>query len=181
MAGEYPRYIYFPRPAKPPGWVAEVSKVFADASDAISTEAGVHKTSDEVLAVLRPGLERIGFKVESGKLFGQKLHRPVLFKEMGDPDVSYEIDAYHEGQGILLEIEAGRAIMGNSIYRDIVQMSLMVDARYAIVGMPLAYRYISGGRNMTNLAYRDGKGILDAIWSSGRLRLPFEGMLLIGY
>ena len=71
--------------------------------------------------------------------------------------------------------------MGNAIFRDIIQMSLMVDATNAVIAMPQVYRYMSSGKSMANHAYDDGLGILDAIWSSRRLQLPFEGLLLIGY
>jgi hypothetical protein len=30
-------------------------------------------------------------------------------------------------------------------------------------------------------SYRDSKDQLDALYASGRLRLPFEGVLLFGY
>jgi hypothetical protein len=46
---------------------------------------------------------------------------------------------------IALEVEAGRSTMGNAIYRDIVQMSLLVDVDFAVVAVPVAYRYQSGG------------------------------------
>jgi len=57
----------------------------------------------------------------------------------------------------------------------------MVDATNAVIAMPLVYRYASSGKTMTNHAYNDGLEILDAIWSSNRLRLPFEGLLIVGY
>ncbi len=173
--------MFFPRTKRPPPWVTDVLGVFARHRNEIDTEHAPHSTSDEVLAILRSDLETAGFKVESGKRQIEKLHRPVLFGEMGTPHVKYEIDAYQEANRIVLEVEAGRSIMGNAIFRDIIQMSLMVDAENAVIAMPQVYRYKSGGKTMTNRAYGDGFGILDAIWSSSRLRLPFEGMLLIGY
>jgi hypothetical protein len=115
--------------------------------------------------------------VEKGKTADQKLPRPVLFDEMGEAGLSYDIDAYHEGHGIVMEVEAVRAIRANAIYKDLIQMSLMVDARYAVIAMPLRYKYKSGIDN----PYKRGKDIMDAIFSSGRLRLPFEGVLLVGY
>src|SRR5207249_8200453 len=128
----------------------------------IDSRSAPHKTSDEVLAVMRPELEKIGFKVEAGKHQSDKIHRPVLFGESGVPRVKYEIDAYQETNGIVLEVEAGRSIMGNAIFRDIIQMSLMVDATNAVIAMPQVYRYMSSGKSMANHAYDDGLGILDA-------------------
>ncbi len=39
--------------------------------------------------------------------------------------------------------------------------------------MPIAYRYVA--------AYKDARDMLSAIYAGQRLRLPFEGVLLIGY
>jgi hypothetical protein len=33
----------------------------------------------------------------------------------------------------------------------------------------------------TTKSYDDGRRIVDAIFASGRLKLPFEGTLLLGY
>lgn len=38
-----------------------------------------HLTSDVVLSFLRPGLDALGYEVESGKAAAQKIRRPVLF------------------------------------------------------------------------------------------------------
>ena len=69
--------------------------------------------------------------------------------------------------------------MGNAIYRDIVRMSLMVDARHAIIAVPIEYKY--GKKATVSKAYEIGYDLFDAIWASDRLELPFEGLLLIGY
>ena len=43
--------------------------------------------------------------------------------------------------GIALEVEAGRAMGGgNAVYRDLIETSLIVDARYLTVAVPLLYR-----------------------------------------
>jgi hypothetical protein len=69
-------------------------------------------TSDAVLAQLRPDLIALGFAVELGKSSLDKIKRPVFFGENGMPDLQYEIDAFHSGWQCGLEIEAGRAWMG---------------------------------------------------------------------
>ena len=106
---------------------------------------------------------------------------------MGDHDVEYQIDAYHPDYRIVLEVEAGRGGKGNALYRDIIRMSLMVDTDYAVVALPLAYHHRQRSRGSTNshnvevLAYEEGRRTMDAIYSSGRLQLPFKGFLVIGY
>jgi hypothetical protein len=49
---------------------------------------------DQVLQVLRPQLEALGFQVEAGKSKEQKIERPVFFGENGAPTLRYQIDAY---------------------------------------------------------------------------------------
>jgi hypothetical protein len=145
----------------------------------------VHETrmeSDNVLSVIAGGLEsEMQFTVERGKNKLRKLPHPVLFGDEGAYLRTYEIDAFQADIGIALEVEAGRATMGNAIYRDIVQGSLIVDARFLAVAVPLEYRYKSGKRTVREPSYAKSYSVLEAIFSSERLSLPFEGLLLIGY
>lgn len=90
--------------------------------------------------------------------------RPVLFGKNGIPEVNYEIDAFHDQLGIAVEVEAGRGAAGNADYRDIVRTSLILDANHMALLMPIRTR-----------------GQLSAIYASQRLKLPFGGVLLIGY
>jgi len=109
------------------------------------------------------------------------VRRPVLFGTQGSERVAYEVDAFHDELGIVLEIEAGRGALGNAVYRDLIRASLIVDARYLALGVMQEYRYKSGGRTMRAHSYRDASSLLDAVYGSGRLRLPFEGLLLFGF
>jgi hypothetical protein len=181
MANPYPRFMYFPRSQPPPEWVEGVASCFRKAQAEIDTSAGKWGVSDVVLGHIRAGLEDIGFQVEGGKRHAQKIHRPVFFGEQGIPSTRYEVDAYHPEKHILLEVEAGRAIMGNALYRDIVHMSLIAGADYAVIGIPLKYTYKSGGKDVSGANYEKALGILDTVWGTDRLRLPFKGMLLIGF
>ena len=65
-----------------------------------------------------------------------KIFRPVLFGENGVPEVSYEIDAFHDGLGRAVEVEAGRGAANNADYRDIDRTSLILDADYLVLLMP---------------------------------------------
>jgi hypothetical protein len=79
---------------------------------------------------------------------------------------------------VLLEVEAGSGAMGNAVYRNLVRTSLIVGARFLAYGVMLDYRYSAKG--LTH-SYRDTKELLDAVYRSGRLGLPFEGLLLFSY
>ncbi|KRF42530.1 hypothetical protein ASH01_17050 [Terrabacter sp. Soil811] len=139
------------------------------------------RRSDAVLARLRPDLEALGYQVESGKTRANKITRPVLFGENGKPSVSYEIDAFHDSLKVAVEVEAGRGAANNADYRDILRTSLLLDADYLALFMPIAYHYRSGGKSGVMHAYDGTHSQLDAIYASRRLQLPFEGVLLIGY
>jgi hypothetical protein len=143
-------------------------------------ESAAHSglNSDSVLRKLRPGLELLGYTVEVSKKRADKVRRPVLFGEGGTERVAYEVDAVHDGLGVLLEVEAGRGAMGNAVYRDLIRTSLIVGARFLALGVMVEYRYSKAGLTQS---YRDAKDLLDAIYASGRLQFPFEGILLFGY
>lgn len=52
----------------------------------------------------------------------------------------------HPETGIALEIEAGRGVLGNAIYRDLIQTSLLIDARYLVLAVLIEYHYGLAGR-----------------------------------
>ena len=76
---------------------------------------------------------------------------------------------------------AGRATMGNAIYRDLIQASLMAHARFLVLAVPVEYRYQSGTRTTREPSYAKTYSVVEAIYGSPRLALPFEGLLLVGY
>ena len=71
--------------------------------------------------------------------------------------------------------------MGNAIYRDLIQGSLMVDARYLVLAVPQEYRYKSGKRIAKEPSFAKTYSVVEAIYGSERLSLPFDGLLLVGY
>lgn len=177
----YPHWTYFPRNARAAPWVAGFVGVVRAAEDRISTaERKTGLSSDDVLAVLRPSLLGLGYVVEAGKKRDAKIFRPVLFGENGVPEVSYELDAFHEELGIAVEVEAGRGAANNADYRDIVRTALVLDARFMALLLPLRYRSGAGDRYLVP-AYENTRNLLHAVYASDRLRLPFSGVLLVGY
>jgi hypothetical protein len=142
--------------------------------------ATTHNKSNAALQLLRSGLETLGYLVEGGEE-QRTLYRPVHFGEYGKPDRQYHIDSYNSEHRVGLEVEAGRSIRGNAIYRDIIQTSLLVDVDYFALAIPQKYRFKVGGRGMEDRPYDAAVSILDAIYSCDRLRLPLKGVLLLGY
>lgn len=173
----YPLWKFYPSRSPAPPWVTDVVATFAAAAPSIDSRANHGVTSDNALALLRPGLVDLGFEIEAGKKATGKIRRPVLYGEVGQPRVAYEVDGFHPEHQIILEVEAGRGAAGNADYRDLIRTSLIVDADYLILGMMLEYR--TGKSTMRS--YGRTRDQIDAIYASERLRLPFKGVLLIGY
>ena len=74
-----------------------------------------------------------------------------------------------------MEVEAGRATMGNAIYRDLIQGSLMVDARFLALAVPVEYRYKSGARTAKEPSYAKTYSVVEAIYGSPRLAAAVRG------
>jgi hypothetical protein len=175
----YPVWSYYPKNVMAPGWTARLIDVVEAAEPSISTPAGNRLTSDQVLAVLADDLEPLGWECERNKTSAGKIRRPVLFGENGVPSVRYEVDAVHDTERIVMEVEAGRGARGNAAYRDLIRTSLILDADFFVLLLPVLYRYGAKGTEVP--AYRDCRDLLDAVYASRRLQLPFTGLLLVGY
>jgi len=175
------RFSAFPRTEPPPLFTTQVIEVFRAHESAISTDSlDKGLTSDLVLGKLRAELSQLGFTVEKSKMASEKIKRPVFFGENGAPDLQYEIDAFHEEWKCGLEVEAGRAWMGNAIYRDLVQALVMVKLETLILAVPNGYRYKSGGRDTTSRDYEKSCDVANALYGHTRMRLPYR-LVLIGY
>jgi hypothetical protein len=175
------RFSTYPKTEAPPHFTEALVRVFARCSTQISTtalEKGL--TSDEVLAKVAPNLVGLGFQVERGKSAKDRVERPVFFGENGEPELRYQIDGFHPEWRCGLEIEAGRSFMGNAVYRDLIQASLMVDLDYLCLAVPITYKFKSGGKTSVSRDYDNTRAVAEAIFSHSRIRLPYR-LLVIGY
>ncbi len=121
-------------------------------------------TSDEVLAILRADLVALGFDVEASKRTEDKIRRPVFFGENAQPDLQYEVDAWYPEGRAGLEIKAGRAWMGNAIYRDLIQALVIVEMDHLFLAVPQAYRYKTGGRETISGDYENAVSVAQALY-----------------
>ena len=181
LVDDYPDWFYYPAHEQPPSWVGTFVGIVASCRTEIESRSVSSLTSDQVLGILRPGLVGLGYEVEAGKHRIERIRRPVLFGDRGQERVAYEVDAVHDELGVVVEVEAGRGARGNAVYRDLVRASLIVGAQLLALGVMQEYRHQSGGRPIAVESYREAKDQLDAIYASGRLKLPFSGVLLFGY
>lgn len=175
------RFVSFPRTEPPPHFAAAIVDAFTQHHETISTrrlDKGL--TSDGVMAVVRPALEALGFDVEKGKRADEKIKRPVFFGADGVPELQYEIDAYHPDWRCGLEVEAGRAWLGNAVYRDIVQALVMVQVDCLVIAVANTYKYKSGAKVMRSKDFENTVSVAEALYSHSRMRLPYS-LVVVGY
>ena len=175
------RFSTFPRTEAPQTFVRMIVDAFKAHEAAISTlTLPKGKVSDEVLAEVSPSLQAIGFQVEASKARIDKLERPVFYGENGEPSLKYEVDAYQPEWRCGLEVEAGRAWMGNAVYRDIVLSTVMVDVDHLVLAVPLQYRFNVGSRQTVSRDYDNTLRLVETLFAHTRLKLPYR-MTVIGY
>jgi hypothetical protein len=171
----------FPRTQAPLHFVPQIVSVFRAHGTSIGTTAlSKGLSSDAVMGILRDHLCKIGFEIEAGKSGAAKLKRPVFFGQDGRPSRQYEIDGFHPSWRCGIEIEAGRAWMGNAVYRDLIQAMVMVDLDHLILAVPMTYKYMSGGRPTLSRDYENTVSVADALYSHIRIRMPYS-LTVIGY
>jgi len=181
MAKTTVRFTSFPRTEPPPHFVSAIITAFHGCEESICSERlSKGLTSDQVLQALRPSLESLGFQVESGKNKPDKIERPVFYGENGTPALRYQIDAYHPDWRCGFEVEAGRAWMGNAIYRDLIQALVMVQVDHLVLAVSNSYKYQSAGKAQVSSDYKNTCSVADALYMHSRLKLPY-GLTVIGY
>ncbi len=70
--------------------------------------------------------------------------------------------------------------MGNAVYRDLIQASVMVGVEQLCLAVCNVYRYQLGGKPATSRDYENTKQVAEAIYGHSRLSLPYN-LVLIGY
>lgn len=166
------QYQFFPRSRGVTDEIKKVIECFKSVENDI--DSSTHNlVSNNVLATVRPHLEKEGYKVEIGKSADEKIDVPVLFGYDNKIDKSFYADALSSDGRIVLEVEAGQATENHRFLKDIFEASMMFDVEYLILAVRNIYR-----------KHKDFERIyafLETLYISNRLRLPLKGILLIGY
>lgn len=173
-------YQFFPRSHGVTPEVKAIIDCFKQIEPELKDES-VHRTSNDVLALVRPHLENIGFSVETGKGKEEKIDVPVLFGENNEVDKSFFADALSSDGKIVIEVEAGRAVRNNQFLKDIFQACMMFEVEHLVIAVLNEYKFNSGGKMVISKDYQEIKTFLETLYVSNRLRLPLKGILLIGY
>ncbi len=170
------QWIHYPLSQDPPVVIRDLVEVVAAVYDRVRSPDNRHD-SNTVLEALSPGLQKLGFVVEEGKKSDQKILVPVLFGRNGETVKAFEADAYLASEGLVLEVEAGRAVANNQFLKDLFQACMMRDVRQLAIAVRNEYE---GGGRVT----RDFDAVaafFDTLYASNRLKLPLEGVTIIGY
>jgi hypothetical protein len=150
----------------------QVVEAFRSAASKIDSSTQ-HLKSNQVLALLGADLLSLGFRVEAGKAAADKIRVPVLFGRNGKLEKAFDADAYHEAEGFVLEVEAGRGVTNNQFLKDLFQACMMHGVSYAAIAVRNTYK--------KNQDYELVERFFGTLYASQRLTLPLKGVLLIGY
>jgi intein/homing endonuclease len=150
----------------------QIVDCFHAVNDKISSDNN-DLVSNDVLALLRPYFEEIGFDVETGKSKDEKIDVPVLFGVDNRIDKSFYADALSQDGRIVIEVEAGQATENHRFLKDIFEASMMFDVEYLVLAVRNKYR--------THNDFERVFTFLETLYISNRLHLPLKGILLIGY
>ena len=163
----------FPKHSPCTPFLESVVSCFEDISDDIASHKNVGQVSNEVLSKVRYGLETLGFNVETGKTAEAKIKIPVLYGANGKVEKSFDADAYHSLEKVVIEVEAGRGVTNYQFLKDLFQACVMQDVEYAVIAVRQDYR----GSDDYNKVIT----FIETIYASNRLVLPLKGLLIIGY
>lgn len=166
------KYQLFPRSFSLLPEIKDVIDCFENNYDRIKSPEN-KLNSNDVLKILRPSLEKIDFKVESGKTQPDKIKVPVLFSLNNKIDKFFDADAISNDQRIVLEVEAGRAFLNNQFLKDVFQACMMPSVEYLILAVRNDYRGIDDFKKIYVF--------LETLFINGRLKLPLKGIVLVGY
>lgn len=169
-------WMYFPQNKQIESHLKQVIEVFSSVAPLIDSsvfQGDQNLKSDKVLAVVTPGLEKLGFQVETSKKADSKIRVPVLYGLNGKVDLAFEVDAYSESTQTVIEVEAGRAVVNYQFLKDLYETCMMQDIKYLCLAVKNVYKSSKDFQKVCTF--------LETLYISNRLQIPLTGILLIGY
>ena len=91
----------------------------------------------------------------------------------GNPEKSFEVDAYHEESKTVIEIEAGRALTNYQFLKNFFEACVMFTVEYLILAIRRIYR---NRRDFEKIVT-----FFETLFASGKMSIPLKGILVIGY
>ena len=164
---------HFPKHSPCPKFLKNVVGCFEAISEDIASLKNVGQVSNSVLEKVREGLQQLGFSVETNKSAEGKIQVPVLYGSNGRIEKSFEADAYHAVEKVVVEVEAGRGVTNYQFLKDLFQACVMQDVDYAVIAVRQDYRGSSDFKKVVTF--------IETIYASEKLQLPLKGIVIIGY
>ena len=165
-------YQTFPKSMATPSLVKSLVEVIKSHHSEISSES-FQLASNDVLSIIRADVESLGFEVERGKSANEKVEVPVLYGLNGLTAKTFDADGFHRGEGIVLEVEAGRAVSNYQFLKDLFQACAMQEGKHLVI----AVRNIYG----TSKDFTSVITFLETLYASSRLILPLDSVTIVGY
>ena len=172
------RFQVYPTSQRPGELAVQIAAAFRSQLEVIGTPPNKPK-SGQVLVAVRPALEALGFRVEASKTRFGKVRVPVLYGINGAELKAFEVDAWHPAQRAILEVEAGVAIDARKLYQDLFEAIAMPDIDFACIAVQNAYHPARRAKAFDD--FERARAILDSLLASGRLALPLQTLMLLGY
>jgi hypothetical protein len=163
---------FFPKSRIIPEHLQNVLGVFELNESLICSESHNH-VSDEVLKIVRAGLEELDFLMEKSKMAIDKIKIPVLFGQNGKLEKYFDADGYNKANKTVIEVEAGRAVTNYQFLKDLFQACMMHEVDYLVIAVRNTYS--------KNKDFQSVITFFETLYASGRLQLPLKGILIIGY
>jgi len=129
--------------------------------------------SNEVLKILKGELEAVGFSVEKSKKASDKKKLAVTYGENDSAEKTFDVDAYHAHEQIILEVEAGRGFANNAVFLDFLKGCALQDINHIVIACRLDYRGTADFEEVCR--------IVDSLYASSRMHFPIKSLLVIGY
>lgn len=166
-------YQYYPKNCKIPEHLKLlITNCFIPIDNNISSDQHEY-SSNEVLAIITPYLEKLDYTVEKGKKEKDKIIVPVLYGMNETLEKYFEADALNMKLKTVIEVEAGRAVTNYQFLKDLFQASMMLDIEYLTIAVRNRYRKSKDFEKVLKF--------FDTLYSSSRLTLPLKGILIVGY
>lgn len=163
---------YYPKRKEIPTHLKDVIDIFELNEKEISSDK-LNLHSNEVLEKVTLNLLGLNYQVETSKKAIDKIKVPVLFGMNGKLEKYFDADAYNEQLKTVIEVEAGRAVTNYQFLKDLFQACMMHEVDFLVIAVRKNYS--------KNKDFQSVNTFFETLYASGRLILPLEGILIIGY
>lgn len=165
-------WVLFPHSVKPDDMSRSIVEIFSKSEAMIDSEKFTYE-SNEVLKILEPELQKLGFQVEKSKKAEDKIHVPVLYGMNGRVEKSFEADGYHPECQYVLEVEAGRGYVNNQFLKDFFEACVMINVDKLCIAVRNKYKASNDFDKVCRF--------FDSLYASNKLQIPLSSLLIIGY